>query len=371
MTDTSLLFQVVAEFDAALQQRKAAEAEKLERALQAERRRFERQLAKLRSARASTPVSVQTRFLSAGEGGSEMERMTRETNRSQGQTGRLFLEPSETSGEKSSDDEDAQNGDDAISGGKRVKDRDGESLKGLGRISASGNVVDQQEKKSQALDDDEWVSGSNFEFDSGQRTVQNFIRRSDSCVGTPGQPLLEAEASPMREELESAQKTEADLVACQEKCRQLEETIAALQCERSTSEIELSRRLELSERHVAEAQARAEAAEAKIAVLVERASLLSQREQADVAASGVDTWTEETKGEEKEEGHDKVEDEARDRRRAEEGTLEEDREKVRAREERHALELQEVRLNFAQISSLALLLSLNLLPCPLEGVSNL
>jgi hypothetical protein len=367
LTDTSLLFQVVAEFDAALQQRKAAEAEKLERALQAERRRFERQLAKLRSARASTPVSVQTRFLSAGEGGSEMERMTGETNRSQGQTGRLFLEPSKTSGEKGSDDEDAQIGDDA--GGKRVKDRDGESLKGLGRISASGNVVDQQERKSQALDDDEWVSGSNFEFDSGQRTVENFTRRSDSCVGTPGQPLLEAEASPMREE--SAQKTEADLVACQEKCRQLEETIAALQGERSTSEIELSRCLELSERHVAEAQARAEAAEAKIAVLVERASLLSQREHADVAASGVDTWTEETKGEEKEEGHDKVEEEARDRRRAEEGTLEEDREKVRAREERHALELQEVRLSFAQISSLALLLSLNLLPCPLEGVSNL
>jgi hypothetical protein len=350
LTGTSLLFQVVAEFDAALQQRKAAEAEKLERALQAERRRFERQLAKLRSARASTPATVQTRFMSAGEGGSEMERMTRETSRGQRQTGRLFLEASETTGEKSSDDEEAQNGDDAISGGKRNEDIEGKGLEGLGSASASGNaVMDQQERNCQSPADDDWVSGSNFEFDSdvGQRTVRDFSRRSGSCVGIPGQgqPLLAAEASPMREELEAAQKTAADLVACQEKCRQLEETIAAPQGERSTAEIELSRRLELSERHVAEAQAKAEAAEAKVAVLEEKASSLSQREQADVAASEVDTGTEERKGEEKE-VHDKAEEEARDGRRADEATLQAEKEKVRAREERHALELQEVSLTF-------------------------
>jgi hypothetical protein len=247
----------------------------------------------------------------------------------------LGLEPSKTSGEKSSDDEGARNGEDEVSKGKRVEDREGESLEGLGRVSASGNAVtDQQERHSQSQADEDWVSRSNFEFDSdvGQRTVQNFRRCSDSGVGIPEQrqPLLKAEASLIREKVKAAQKTEADLVACQEKCRQLEEMIAAMQSENSTAKIELSRRLVLSERHVAEAQAKAEAAEAKIAVLEEKASLLARREQAEFVEKGVsetDTWKEERRRENKE-VHVKEEEEARERRSGDEAALTEERDKI-------------------------------------------
>ncbi|GAQ79904.1 Kinesin-like protein [Klebsormidium nitens] len=222
-TEISVRREVVAEFKAALEARKTVEDAKLARAIEAEQRKYERQLARLqeeftRAGAQATPPSARARRSSAG----------RLAYESAGRTdGRLSLEGAETGG-TSRVELDGEREEDSVLPG------DGLTLR----------LEPEPTELTEPL-------ASDLDAESDGEVSQRTVRRSDGTSDGATEPLPEEEPLAPNNKLERDEQTEA-LAVWQERCRQLEETVAALQRSASTAEIHEDRQREVAEGHVAE-----------------------------------------------------------------------------------------------------------------------
>lgn len=230
--------QVVAEFKAALEARKTAEDAKLARAIEAEQRKHERQLARLREdfARAGaqatppsarpgaqgTPASARARPSSVGQRG--VESGARKDDR-------VSMEGTETEG---------------MDRGESDGERE-EGVEGISPTGGTGLTLRLEPEPTEPTEP--LVSSSDAESDG--EVSRRTVRRSDGTSDGATEPLPETELLALPEELEWDENTES-LAVWQERCRQLEETVAALQKNASTAEMHRYGKRGESEGHEAE-----------------------------------------------------------------------------------------------------------------------